>query len=84
MEQTQHEIENNETLTHFILREMKKHAEATGQLTVLLHSIEIACKFISSKVRAAGKLMIRIFINNTKVSLNFMEQKEAQMFKERL
>jgi len=54
MDASHQEIEANITLTHFILRDMKKHPEATGQLSILLHSIEIACKFISSKVRAAG------------------------------
>jgi fructose-1,6-bisphosphatase I len=54
MEQSHAEIDRNVTLTHFILKDMKKHPEATGQLSILLHSIEIACKYISSKVRAAG------------------------------
>ncbi len=54
MEQSQHEIEANITLTHFILKDMKKHPQATGQLSILLNSIEMACKYISSKVRAAG------------------------------
>lgn len=42
------------TLTHFILQDQKNHPEASGQLSILLHSIEIASKFVSSKVRAAG------------------------------
>ena len=54
MEQSREEIRRNITLTHFILQEGKKHPEATGQMSVLLHSIEIAAKYVSSKVRAAG------------------------------
>jgi len=42
------------TLTQFILQDQQQHPEATGQLSILLHSIEIASKFVSSKVRAAG------------------------------
>jgi fructose-1,6-bisphosphatase I len=53
MEDSKKELENM-TLTQFILRDMRKHPEATGQLCILLHAIEIATKYISSKVRAAG------------------------------
>jgi len=42
------------TLTHFILTTQQEHPEATGDLSILLHSIEIASKYVSSKVRAAG------------------------------
>jgi len=42
------------TLTHFILEDQKNYPESTGQLSILLHSIEISSKFVSSKVRAAG------------------------------
>jgi len=54
MEESKAEIRNNITLTHFILEEEKKHPSSTGQLSILLHSIEIASKYISTKVRAAG------------------------------
>jgi fructose-1,6-bisphosphatase I len=54
MEQASQEIGNAVTLTQFILRDMRTHPEATGQLTILLHAIEIASKYVSSKVRAAG------------------------------
>jgi fructose-1,6-bisphosphatase I len=54
MEESKAEIQNNITLTHFILEEESKYPESTGQLSILLHSIEIASKYISSKVRAAG------------------------------
>lgn len=42
------------TLTHHILDQRKAHPHSTGEFTILLHSIEIACKYISAKVRAAG------------------------------
>ena len=42
------------TLTQFILSTQQKNPNATGNLTILLHSIEIAVKFISSRVGAAG------------------------------
>jgi len=54
MEHTRAEIQSSITLTHFILEEESKHPESTGQLSLLLHSIEIASKYISSKCRAAG------------------------------
>jgi len=54
MDESKAEIQNNMTLTHFILEEESKHPDSTGQLSILLHSIEIASKYISSKVRAAG------------------------------
>jgi len=49
----QHEMDHI-TLTHFILDEQKNYPESTGQMSILLHSIEIASKFVSSRVRAAG------------------------------
>jgi len=58
METTQEEIKSSITLTHFILDQGRKHPEATGQLSILLNSIEIASKYISSKVRAAGLLRL--------------------------
>jgi len=42
------------TLTHHILSVQQDFPEATGDLSILLHSIEIDSKFVSSKVRAAG------------------------------
>jgi hypothetical protein len=60
MEASTKEIEKNLTLTHFILNKQKSQfPEATGQLSILLHGIEIASKYISSKVRAAGILCVR-------------------------
>lgn len=42
------------TLSRFILVEQRKHPEATGDLTILLACIELACKVIASAVRRAG------------------------------
>jgi fructose-1,6-bisphosphatase I len=46
------------TLTHYILNSQQNHPEASGDFSILLHAIEIASKYISSKVRAAGILDI--------------------------
>jgi len=42
------------TLTHFILEDQQHFPEASGDLSILLHAFEIASKFVSSQVRAAG------------------------------
>jgi len=42
------------TLTHYLLQEQQHTPQARGDFSILLHSIEIASKFVSSKVRAAG------------------------------
>lgn len=44
------------TLTHYILNSQQLHPEATGDFTIILHAFEIASKYVSSKVRAAGLL----------------------------
>jgi fructose-1,6-bisphosphatase I len=44
------------TLMQHILSHQQQHKEATGDLTILLNAVELASKFISSKVRAAGLL----------------------------
>ena len=54
VEQSRIEIEKNVTLTQYILRERETHPEATGQFSNLMNGISTACKYISSKVRAAG------------------------------
>ncbi len=45
---------NPKTLTFHLSEIQQKHKEATGDFTLLLSSIQTACKFISSKVRKAG------------------------------
>lgn len=42
------------TLTHYILQDQQAHPQATGDFSILLHAFEIASKYVSSKVRAAG------------------------------
>lgn len=42
------------TLTRFLVNSQQHAKEATGDFTILLTSIQTACKFISSKVRKAG------------------------------
>lgn len=45
---------NPKTLTFHLAEIQQQHREATGDFTLLLSSIQTACKFISSKVRKAG------------------------------
>mmetsp|Transcript_21006 Transcript_21006/g.18333 ORF Transcript_21006/g.18333 Transcript_21006/m.18333 type:complete len:340 (+) Transcript_21006:74-1093(+) len=42
------------TLTRFLVKQQQQYKEASGDFTILLTSIQTACKFISSKVRKAG------------------------------
>ena len=42
------------TLSRHVLHTQRQHADASGDLTLLLVSIQVACKFISSQVRRAG------------------------------
>lgn len=42
------------TLSRHVLHSEKRHPSASGDLTLLLVSIQVACKFISSQVRRAG------------------------------
>ena len=42
------------TLQRFVMKQQKKHPEATGDLTFLLTSLSTAFKAISSAVRKAG------------------------------
>jgi len=44
------------TLTQHILNSQQQHPGATGDFTIILNAFEIASKFVSSKVRAAGIL----------------------------
>lgn len=54
-EHQQEKIETNLiTLSRHVLHSQKVHPEASGDLTLLLVSIQVACKFISSQVRRAG------------------------------
>jgi hypothetical protein len=42
------------TLSRHVLHDQRKHKEATGDLTLLLISVQLGCKFVSSLVRKAG------------------------------
>ena len=42
------------TLSRHVLAEQSHHARATGDMTLLLTSIQLGCKFVSSQVRRAG------------------------------
>jgi hypothetical protein len=42
------------TLSRHVLAEQRRHPEAKGDLTLLLVSIQLGCKFVSSSVRRAG------------------------------
>ncbi|RKP13168.1 fructose-1,6-bisphosphatase class 1/Sedoheputulose-1,7-bisphosphatase [Piptocephalis cylindrospora] len=49
-----HTKTNLVTLTRHVLSDQKKHADATGDLTLLLTSIQLGCKFVATSVRKAG------------------------------
>lgn len=42
------------TLSRHVLHEQSQHSGASGDLTLLLVSIQLGCKFVSSQVRRAG------------------------------
>lgn len=42
------------TLSRHVLHDQSKHKAASGDLTLLLVSIQLGCKFVSSLVRRAG------------------------------
>lgn len=42
------------TLSRHVLHEQRKYSSAHGDLTLLLVSIQLGCKFVSSQVRRAG------------------------------
>lgn len=42
------------TLSRHVLNDQKHHEGASGDLTLLLVSIQLGCKFVSSQVRRAG------------------------------
>ena len=42
------------TLSRHVLQDQTKHKDAKGDLTLLLISIQLGCKFVSSLVRKAG------------------------------
>lgn len=44
------------TVTSHLISKQSRYKDASGDFTLLLASIQLACKFISSKVRRAGLL----------------------------
>ena len=42
------------TLTRSIMNDQRRHPDAKGDLTMILNSITLACKFVSNAVRKAG------------------------------
>lgn len=48
------EHKNPVTLSRFILKEQRTHPEAQGDLTILLASVQLACKVISNACSKAG------------------------------
>lgn len=55
------------TLQRFVMKQQKKHPEATGDLTFLLTSLSTAFKAISSAVRKAGLAQLYGMAGNTNV-----------------
>jgi fructose-1,6-bisphosphatase I len=54
-EEIERRVETNLcTLSRHVLYEQRKYALAHGDLTLLLVSIQLGCKFVSSQVRRAG------------------------------
>lgn len=55
------------TLTRHTLNDQRKHGEASGDLTLLLTSIQLGCKFVSIMVRKAGLANLTGLAGNTNV-----------------
>ena len=49
------------TLPRHILEEQRKHRDATGDLSQLLVSIQVGCKFVSNAVRKAKLVNLYVF-----------------------
>ncbi len=72
------------TLSRHVLHDQTKHKEATGDLTLLLISIQLGCKFVSSLVRKAGLANLYIvFIITWSYFIELVLQ-EASMFKAKM
>jgi fructose-1,6-bisphosphatase I len=46
------------TLTRHVLNDQRYHEGATGDLTLLLTSIQLGCKYVASCVRKAGLIQL--------------------------
>lgn len=69
------------TLSRHVLHDQTKHKEATGDLTLLLISIQLGCKFVSSLVRKAGLANLYVFFAITWSYFIGLALQEASMFK---
>jgi len=49
------------TLTRHTLNNQHKHEEANGDLTLLLASVQLGCKFVATMVRKAG--LANLYVN---------------------
>lgn len=56
------------TLTRHLIIDQQFHKQATGDFTMLLSSIQLACKFISSQVRKAGITNLYGLVGNVNTS----------------
>ncbi|KAI3641039.1 hypothetical protein MIR68_001917 [Amoeboaphelidium protococcarum] len=57
------------TLSRQVLNEQYKFKEASGDLTLLLVSIQLGCKFVSSQVRKAGLVQLTGLSSNNAVNV---------------
>ncbi|KAI8048834.1 fructose-1,6-bisphosphatase class 1/Sedoheputulose-1,7-bisphosphatase [Syncephalis plumigaleata] len=55
------------TLTRHVLNDQHQHREATGDLTLLLTSIQLGCKYVASCVRKAGLIQLMGLANAVNV-----------------
>ncbi|RKP06723.1 fructose-1,6-bisphosphatase class 1/Sedoheputulose-1,7-bisphosphatase [Thamnocephalis sphaerospora] len=55
------------TLTRHVLNDQRHHSEATGDLTLLLTSVQLGCKYVASCVRKAGLIKLMGLAGSTNV-----------------
>lgn len=67
MEQECHPPTNLVTLSRHVLHSQHQHSEASGDLTLLLVSIQLGCKYVSSLVRRAGLANVTGLMSTTNV-----------------
>lgn len=66
------------TLSRHVLAEQRQHPEAKGDLTLLLVSIQLGCKFVASSVRRAGLANLYVFhsFHNTDIDCGALSLKK--------
>lgn len=67
------------TLTRFVMAEQRKHPEATGDLTLVLQSIALACKSISNSVRKAGVSNLYGLVNTSSTNTSGDRQQKLDV-----